>query len=209
MTAPRRGQGWRRFALDHLQPEPWRNGAGQTRPVASRQDGAGIVWRVSVAEIEAAGPFSRFEDIDRTAVMVEGTQLRLVAPQRQLTFDGPGSQVHFPGEQAWHCEAPTSPTRLWNVMVRRGAACAVVRSVEDQVVLVPEGQGAAQVADWLVLVVRGAFELAGPDGQSGRLVARDGLHLRTPAAFLRLTPCQPGSLLVITGLNTSSDDPVA
>ena len=63
-------QGWRRLALADLPREPWRNGAGWTRPVARAEaDGSGggeLLWRVSLAEISQAAPFSRFPGLDRT-----------------------------------------------------------------------------------------------------------------------------------------------
>ena len=43
---------------------PWKNGGGVTREVAAHPAGASLEdfdWRVSTAEVRAAGPFSGFE----------------------------------------------------------------------------------------------------------------------------------------------------
>ena len=51
-------EGWRRLALADLPRERWRNGAGWTRPVASAEADGDTLWRVSLAEISQAAPFS-------------------------------------------------------------------------------------------------------------------------------------------------------
>ena len=195
MTPHLRVAGLRRFALAELPREPWKNGAGWTRTIASHEVDGQTRWRVSVANIEAAGPFSRFDGMDRTAVMVRGARLRLANEYEALTFDGPGSQVRFPGEWALHCDAPHIPTQLWNVMVRRGRGRAGVRIARDEAVtlrLVPQV---------LVLVLRGQFDLAGhTQAATLPLCADEGLHLTALQTPLGLTPRQAGSLLLITAL---------
>ncbi len=47
---------------------PWKNGLGRTRELAIQPPGAGMddfLWRVSVAEVETAAPFSAFPGVDR------------------------------------------------------------------------------------------------------------------------------------------------
>jgi hypothetical protein len=54
---------------------PWKNGLGRTRELAVAPPGAGMdgfLWRVSVAEVDSAAPFSAFPGIDRTIVLLEG-----------------------------------------------------------------------------------------------------------------------------------------
>ncbi|MCB2071086.1 MAG: HutD family protein, partial [Ottowia sp.] len=63
------------FALADLPAEPWKNGGGRTRTVATWPAGAGLSdfdARVSVATIAASGPFSRFPGIDRQIVLLSG-----------------------------------------------------------------------------------------------------------------------------------------
>jgi environmental stress-induced protein Ves len=158
------------FAIDALRSEPWRNGAGWTRTVCVHAVEDQVLWRVSVADITAAGQFSQFAGMDRTAVMVQGGQLRLSNADVQLDFDGLGSQLQFPGEWSLHCAEPEGPTQLLNIMVRRGQASARVEVVKNKALtLTPGGQQ-------LVLVLRGSFQLRSSAGTSHTLQARTGLH---------------------------------
>ena len=59
---------------------PWKNGAGRTTEIAVHPPGAALdtfAWRVSIADVERDGPFSRFPGIDRTIVLLEGAGMRL------------------------------------------------------------------------------------------------------------------------------------
>lgn len=59
---------------------PWKNGGGVTREVAAVPEQAGLdsfVWRVSIADVAQAGPFSRFAGIDRTLVLLSGAGMLL------------------------------------------------------------------------------------------------------------------------------------
>lgn len=179
-----------RFRVDDLPREPWRNGAGWTRTVCSREVGGQPCWRVSVADITAAGPFSRFEGMDRTAVMVCGGGLCLSNADVRLVFDGPGSVVQFPGEWALRCDAPEVPTQLLNILVRRGSAGArVLLAADEPLALPPGGQ---QVA----LVLRGQFELVSPTGARHILGAGEGVHWQWQDAGWRTVPITGGGAMV-------------
>src|SRR4029077_2512621 len=59
---------------------PWKNGAGRTTEIAVHPPGAALdafAWRVSIADVEQDGPFSRFPGIDRTIVLLGGSGMRL------------------------------------------------------------------------------------------------------------------------------------
>ncbi len=54
---------------------PWKNGGGVTREVIAHPPGSDLThfeWRVSIAEIHGAGPFSRFPGIERRMAVLEG-----------------------------------------------------------------------------------------------------------------------------------------
>ncbi len=170
----------RRFAIETLPREAWKNGGGWTRTVASREQQGRLRWRVSVADIGAAGPFSRFEGMDRTAVMVQGGALGLIGQHQAWRFDGPGSYAQFPGELDLQCEAPQQPTQLWNVMVQRGQAQADLLIADEDTVSLPSAP------DLLALVLRGRFELALPGAEPLLLLPGEGLQLQDLAT--------PGSL---------------
>lgn len=198
MSGPPSAAGVRRFSLPELPREPWKNHAGWTRTIASQVQHDGLIaWRVSVADIDAAGPFSCFEGMDRTAVMVRGARLHLSGSadgSDDLVFDGPGSRLRFPGERALHCDAPEIPTQLWNVMVRRGHGHADVAVARDEAVSLP------LASHVLVLVLRGRFDLDGQDTDPASLHTDEGLHLAGLSTPMSLVPRQAGSLLLITAL---------
>lgn len=56
-----------RYPLPDLPATAWKNGGGVSREMACAPEGSDpFDWRVSVATIEADGPFSRFNGIGRT-----------------------------------------------------------------------------------------------------------------------------------------------
>ena len=81
------------------QAQPWKNGGGITRPVTSvpgRKLEFG--WRISLADVSVAGPFSCFPDISRLMGILEG-RLRLEVeglPPQELAPGGPA--FAFPGD---------------------------------------------------------------------------------------------------------------
>jgi hypothetical protein len=110
---------------------PWRNGAGVTYEVASSpadHDLADFDWRISIAEVDAGGPFSTFPDVDRTIVLVEGEWMALTVDGRRHRF-GIREPFSFDGGSETVCEV-AGRSRDLNVMTRRGRATATVAVVE-------------------------------------------------------------------------------
>ena len=111
-----------------LKAQPWRNGGGVTRELASHtnaaQDDAGQDtnwdWRVSIAEVSKAGDFSAFPGMDRVLTVVEGELLL-------LTVDGAEHPLEkyrpfrFSGDAAAVGALPTGDIRDLNVITRNGA----------------------------------------------------------------------------------------
>jgi hypothetical protein len=185
----------RRFAVEALPPEAWKNGGGWTRTVASHEVQGVLRWRVSVADISAAGLFSRFDGMDRTAIMVRGADLRLSGESGVWQLEGPGSFAQFPGELALRCSEPGEPTQLWNVMVRRGQAEADLFIAENQTVDLP------LAPDVLVLVLRGRFELAISGSEPLILGAGEGVHLQDLVETMQLSHCEANSQLIVMALH--------
>ncbi len=112
-----------RFA--ELRSEPWRNGGGVTRELASHpkaasaQDGAWD-WRVSIADLTKAGDFSAFPGMERVLTVVDGELLL-------LTVDGAEHPLEkyrpfrFSGDADAHGSLPTGDIRNLNVITRAGS----------------------------------------------------------------------------------------
>ena len=58
---------------------PWANGGGETTELHSNlQEGSDrMLWRISMADVLSAGPFSHFDGYDRVLVLLEGNGIGL------------------------------------------------------------------------------------------------------------------------------------
>lgn len=107
---------------------PWRNGGGRTRELLTWPVGA-TDWqlRVSVAEIEADGPFSALPGVERCFAVLEGAGVRLALPQGEVRLTPQDGALCFPGEAAPMCRLIDGPTQDLNLMLRRGTGTASMR----------------------------------------------------------------------------------
>ncbi|HIV70398.1 MAG TPA: HutD family protein [Candidatus Aquabacterium excrementipullorum] len=162
--------GLSRFAWSTLMREPWRNGKGWTRAVAHHGEGDGLAWRVSLAEITQASPFSSFAGLERISVLAGGGPLAFQAPDEHWALWQAGDQVSYPGELPMHCSRPAQPARIWNVMTARGRATAEVTVHREGPLPWPLD---GHVLLW---VIDGECELTGPSLPMGlTLHADEGL----------------------------------
>lgn len=97
---------------------PWKNGGGSTLEVC-RDQGTGLDsfgWRLSIADIAEAGPFSAFDGYERIITVLEGQGMR-------LEVDGRGSgplrafePFEFSGGSQVRCELIDGPIRDFNLI---------------------------------------------------------------------------------------------
>jgi environmental stress-induced protein Ves len=110
---------------------PWKNGGGTTRDILVSPPGASLDefdWRLSLAQVDRDGPFSRFDNVDRTLVLLSGA-MTLHEPDRRIELVR-GKPVEFPGERALGATVQGGATLDFNVMTRRGRA---THSVQNEV----------------------------------------------------------------------------
>ncbi len=121
---------------DALVAMPWKNGGGVTREIAvGGPDGRptdaaaaaatfdAFSWRVSVADVAQPGPFSRFDGVDRTLVLLSGAGMTLVEDGgARHVLARPLDRLAFAGETSLRAELHDGPTRDFNLMVRRELA---------------------------------------------------------------------------------------
>ena len=100
---------------------PWRNGGGRTRELLAWPSADDWLVRVSVADIEADGPFSPFPGVDRCFAVLEGAGVELALPDGPVRLQRGQAGVAFAGEAAPGCTLLGGPTRDLNLMVRRDA----------------------------------------------------------------------------------------
>jgi len=119
-------------------PEPWKNGGGVTRTLSVDAAQQAPRWRVSVADIDRDGPYSRFPGYDRVSVVLTGGGVELVAEVDADVADvadvadagritlAPGVATAFAGDAGFQARLVNGPVRVLNLFVLRGAAAASV-----------------------------------------------------------------------------------
>lgn len=143
-----------RFRLRDLTASVWKNGGGVTREIAcvpAHSNLGDFDWRVSVATIEADGPFSTFDDIDRTIMLLTGPGVRLSAPTFEHRLSERLRPFEFRGEEAVECEVLGGPSTDFNLMARRSRGSGQL-SVHSEPIRV-------QATGGVVLAVGGRVEL--------------------------------------------------
>jgi environmental stress-induced protein Ves len=114
---------------------PWRNGGGITHE-ALRMPASGdpFRWRVSVAHIDASGPFSEFAEYNRKMVLLQGAGVELrFADGVHKSLRNVGELVEFDGANSAQCELLKGPCVDLNLMVIKSDAVAarVERFIES------------------------------------------------------------------------------
>lgn len=148
----------------HLTPAdyrrmPWANGRGQTVEMARADGPDGMLWRLSMARVDADGPFSIFPGVERNLTVISGPGFDLRGAL-SLRAD-PLVPVAFPGDVALSAEGVTAPCDDVNMMTARALPRPVVKV---------ERAGAVLDADahWFLLAL-------GPASVNGRPMGRHDL----------------------------------
>jgi uncharacterized protein len=181
---------------------PWKNGGGVTREVAAMPPGAGLdafIWRVSIADVAQAGPFSRFAGIDRTLVLLSGAgmlldEAREAGDTYEHALTQPLDVARFAGEASIDARLVDGATRDFNLMVRRGAANGVL-----EIWRVDGGTQQCELSADVVLLfcADGSPQITLGDGAAVQLSRDDTLCIETPHA-LRCSVTGHGALLAIS-----------
>jgi hypothetical protein len=110
---------------------PWKNGLGRTRELAVQPSGASgddFLWRVSIAEVDRAAPFSCFPGVDRQIVLLDGAGFTMTLDDnRTHVLTAPFTPFGFPGEAKVDVALAGGATRDFNLMVRRAHVHGEVR----------------------------------------------------------------------------------
>lgn len=109
-------------------PAPWKNGGGVTRELLRLPAGSQDDWtlRISVADIDADGPFSPFPGVTRWFAVLGGGGVRLRFADRTLDVRRGDAPLRFDGALAPDCALLDGRTRDLNVMVRSDRADSLV-----------------------------------------------------------------------------------
>ncbi|MGO4246509.1 HutD family protein [Paenarthrobacter sp. RAF54_2] len=160
-----------RFADVH--PEPWRNGGGVTRELASHpkaasaQDGAWD-WRVSIADVSKAGDFSNFPGMERVITIIDGELLLLTVDGEEHPLEK-YRPFRFSGEAASSATLPTGDIRDLNVIARASAFkgyTSIVEISKKRAHPVFEGQLAVLLEGKAMVTPGTSVEGANPEEES-------------------------------------------
>jgi environmental stress-induced protein Ves len=121
---------WHVVHLADVAATHWRNGGGVTRELAVWPAQGEWAWRLSVAEVSASGPFSRFDGITRWFAVLQGAGVVLTvhtpgdsaaagASEHRLTINT--APLCFDGAAATGCQLIDGPTQDFNLMVRNSS----------------------------------------------------------------------------------------
>lgn len=176
------------FDLRTVPATPWKNGGGSTRELVCWPPGAGsdaFGWRVSVARIAAAGPFSAFAGVDRQIMLLDGDGVTLHGDQAELchTLQQRWQPWSFAGEQPLNSRLIGGPSTDFNLMLRRGQWQGRMQVLHDSCTVGAVGAG-------LCMVLQGQWAVLGGDAAR---VLQPGQGLWWPEAMGArvLQPLQP------------------
>ncbi|WP_010091902.1 HutD family protein [Burkholderia ubonensis] len=187
-----------------LVASPWKNGGGVTREIAAHPPkgtsfgappGAALdafAWRVSVADVAAAGPFSRFEGVDRTLVLLSGAGMTLAeSGGKRHVLDAPLARADFAGETAIDATLHDGPTRDFNLMTRRATTHGSVAAWRA-------GTHRIARADTVLLFCATGTVQVALDGATYTLEELDTLRLDGPRRALDVAVSGDGALLAVS-----------
>jgi environmental stress-induced protein Ves len=142
---------------------PWKNGGGSTTELAVFPEGASMddfAWRLSTATVKEDGPFSHFENIDRTLAVLSGNGLVLNGEKKSVTLDQSSQPYAFDGEMEVQAQLCEDTVIDLNMMTRRGVCQHYMQRMNN----LHSGEHQIQAKDAqqiLVYCVQGAGTLQG------------------------------------------------
>ncbi|MBN3815320.1 HutD family protein [Paraburkholderia sp. Se-20369] len=165
------------YPIHTIPPEPWRNGGGITRTIAT----GGAQWRVSLASIKRDGPYSRFAGMSRVSFILRGNGVKL-QNRDTVVWLRPLVAEAYDGDEIWDATLIDGPTLALNVMTEKDRYRANVKLVNEPVVVQP---GCAVIA---IALDRGCAFAHGADAVDGAVMSGNVLVSELHALPLRLAP---------------------
>lgn len=198
------------FDLNTLAETPWKNGGGSTREIVRWPAGSTLddfEWRVSVATLQGAGPFSPLPGVDRQIMLLDGEGALLQSADGALehSLTRRWQVWAFPGETAIQARAQGGVSHDFNLMLRRDGW-------QGQVQVVHGARQAGRAPAGLCMVLAGRWRCGAHTLQAGQglwwhggqesevIAPDDAVDGATPAlAWVALSPVLPASLGQVRG----------
>src|ERR1700730_5944500 len=118
---------------------PWKNGGAITHEAMRVPErGEAFLWRVSVAHIDASGPFSDFAGYRRNMVLLQGRGLMLKFDAGEnCLLQKVGDSAQFDGAVSTNCELLDGPCVDLNFMVSKSVRADARVVLLDQDLVTP------------------------------------------------------------------------
>ena len=113
---------WQLVSLDRVAAQPWRIGGGRTRELLAWPSALDWQVRLSVADVDASGPFSRFEGVERWFAVLEGDGVLLHVDGEAHRLTRGDEPLRFDGAATVECTMLGGATRDFNLMAAPGRA---------------------------------------------------------------------------------------
>jgi environmental stress-induced protein Ves len=179
---------------------PWKNGGGITHEaIRVPASGDPFRWRVSVAHIDASGPFSDFAAYNRKMVLLRGAGIELrFANGERRSLRHAGELVEFDGALSTYCELLDGPCVDLNLMVSKSdrvavrvervdEPLAVSASLDESVLVFPIDRGITLDIDSDDTVMLEPWDLAILSQCRGRLSRLETVNASTSTAVFLAT----------------------
>ncbi|WP_192954844.1 HutD/Ves family protein [Gallaecimonas mangrovi] len=114
--------------LEQSAVQPWKNGGGLTRQLlAFPEDNWAL--RVSVADINVAGPFSVFSGVQRNFVLLSGQSITLTGAGKSQQLTPKSPPLSFDGADNAYCQLEAGSVQALNFMVKSAAGVGSMQRV--------------------------------------------------------------------------------
>lgn len=160
---------------------PWRNGLGSTLEIARDTPADDFGWRISLADVTQAGPFSPFAGMTRIISVIEGAGMRLHVDGESTAPLGRWQAFVFSGDAQVECELLDGPIRDFNLIYR-----ADRYATELDWVAINGAWELDESPTLLLFCAEGSLEVC-HEGASLGLEQLDALHVQPGPAPTKLT----------------------
>ena len=186
------------FDLQTLPAMAWKNGGGVTREIVREPAGASLDdfdWRVSVADIATAGPFSRFVGVDRHLLLLEGDGVNLTSAEAGMNVNllADDTVLAFSGDVDMSSQLLGGAVRDFNVMTKRGVWQAQVE--------VWTAEGGIHAEAGLILQTKGQARCEHEEGEAV-LAAGQGAWWQGQMASLHWQPLGDDAKAIVVVLKS-------
>ncbi len=185
---------------------PWKNGGGVTREILRvPPEPTPFDWRLSLASIDAPGPFSSFDGCDRTLLLVRGAGVELdFGSHGRARLDSVGQQAAFDGGWTTTCALLDGPCTDLNLIVSRRRAESSCRCVSLDS---PETTRADGWSETLVCSISGKIRIANATGETSDLSAVDVALCSPDDGAITCVPLTPAAMVFIAQLRLRKISP--